>query len=233
MRPARTFIPPATSRAPMAPRLHGRGRFRRWLGRQLGGDEALGDRAWRRIMHALGAAVIVYYVIPENFFLIAPKADILLAVLAAVFVLEALRHGAGLELPTVRPYEEHRVASFVFYSLALVIAVLVFPEPVGAAVALGTAIVDPVAGELRARHLSPLLTVGAPLVVYWFLATAGLAGVGRWPFWDSVALAAVAAPVAVAAERPKWPWVDDDLVMTVVPALVLYGAGVLALGLPG
>jgi len=27
--------------------------------------------------------------------------------------------------------------------------------------------------------------------------------------------------------------VDDDLVMTVVPALFLYGAGVAALGLPG
>jgi len=41
------------------------------------------------------------------------------------------------------------------------------------------------------------------------------------------------APIAVAAERPKWPWVDDDLVMTLVPALFLYAAGVLALGLPG
>jgi len=183
-------------------------------------------------MHAFGAAVLLYYVIPENFFLIAPKADILLAALAAVFVLEALRHAAGLELPTVRPYEERRVASFVFYALALVIAVLVFPEPIGAAVALGTAIVDPVAGELRRGNRSGLLTVGTPLVVYWCLATTGLAGVGHWPFWDSAALAVVAAPIAVAAERPKWPWVDDDLVMTILPALFLYAAGVLALGLP-
>ena len=217
----------------MALRLHGRGRFRRWLGQKLGGDEELGDRAWRRIMHALGAAVLVYYVVPDNFFLIAPKEDVLLAALAAVFVIEVLRHTVGLELPTVRPYEARRVGSYVFYALALVIAILVFPKPIGAAVVLGTAIVDPVAGELRGRGGSPLLTVGVPLVLYWLLAAAGLAGVGRWPLLDSAALAAVAAPIAVAAERPKWPWVDDDLVMTVVPALVLYALGVLVLGLTG
>ncbi|HYB79112.1 MAG TPA: hypothetical protein VEG66_05055 [Thermoplasmata archaeon] len=217
----------------MPPRLHGQGRFRRWLGRELGGDEDLGNRAWRRIMHALGAAVIVYYVIPTDFFIIAPKADILLTLLAIIFLLEALRHTVGLELPTVRPYEAHRIGSYVFYSLALVIAVLVFPEPIGAAVALGTAIVDPIVGELRQRHQPTSVTVGVPLVAYWLLAITGLAGVGHWPWAISAALAAVAAPIGVASERPKWPWLDDDLVMTVVPALFLYVAGVWALGLPG
>jgi dolichol kinase len=184
-------------------------------------------------MHALGAAVIVYYVIPTDFFIIAPKADILLTLLAIIFLLEALRHTVGLELPTVRPYEAHRIGSYVFYSLALVIAVLVFPEPIGAAVALGTAIVDPIVGELRQRHQPTSVTVGVPLVAYWLLAITGLAGVGHWPWAISAALAAVAAPIGVASERPKWPWLDDDLVMTVVPALFLYVAGVWALGLPG
>ena len=217
----------------MPPRLHGRGRFRRWLGRELAGDEQLGDRAWRRVMHVLGGTVIVYYVIPTNFFVIAPTEDILLALLAIVFVLEALRHTIGLELPTVRPYEAHRVGSYVFYSAALVIAVLVFPKPIGAAVALGTAIVDPVVGELRQRGKPTSITVGVPLVVYFLLALTGLAGVGHWPIAVSAGLAAVAAPLGVAAERPKWTWMDDDLVMTVVPALFLFLVGVVVLGLPG
>jgi len=184
-------------------------------------------------MHGLGATVLVYYVIPTDVFVVAPKADILLTLLAIVFVLEALRHTVGLELPTVRPYEAHRIGSYVFYSLALVIAVLVFPEPIGAAVALGTAIVDPVVGELRLRHQRGAITVGVPLAVYWILAVTGLVGVGHWPLVPSLGLAAVAAPIGVAAERPKWSWLDDDLVMTVVPALFLYLAGVLVLGLPG
>jgi hypothetical protein len=216
----------------MALRLHGRGRFRRWLGRALGGDEALGDRAWRRIMHLFGAAVILYYYLPSNFFLIVPKEYVLLAALAAVLVLEVLRHTVGLELPTIRGYETHRIGSYVFYALALVLAVLFFPLPVGAAVVLGTAAVDPIAGELRRGDRPALVTVGVPFGTYAVLAVVGLAVLGGWPLGWSVVLALVAAAIAVAAERPKWPWVDDDLVMTIVPALVLYGAGVLALGLP-
>jgi len=214
-------------------RLHRHGRFRRWLGAALGGDEALGDRAWRRIMHTFGAAVLVYYAIPVNFFVIAPKVDVLLAALAVMVVLEVLRHAVGLELPTIRPYEKHRIASFLFFSVALVIAVTLFPLPIGAAVVLGTAVVDPVAGELRSQRAAPLLAFGIPLGAYALLAFVGLAAIGGWPAGDSALLAVAAAPIAVAAEWPKNPWVDDDLVMTVVPALFLYGAGVAGLGLPG
>ena len=216
----------------MALRLHRHGRFRHWLGQALGGDDALGDRAWRRIMHSLGAAVLVYYLFPDNFFVIAPKVDILLAVLAFVIVLEILRHTAGLQLPTLRPYEVHRVASFVFYSLALVLAIVLFPLPIAAAVILGTSIVDPLLGELRQERASPVLAVGIPLGAYGGLAFLGLVAVGGWPAGPSAVLAAAAAPLAVAAEWPKSPWVDDDLVMTLVPGLFLYGAGILALGLP-
>jgi len=216
----------------MALRLHRHGRFRRWLGRVLGGDEELGDRAWRRIMHTWGAVVLVYYALPNNFFVVAPKADILLTALAIMLVLEVLRHAAGLQLPTIRPYEARRVASFVFFSVALVLAVLLFPLPIAAAVVLGTALVDPVAGELRHERASPLLGVGIPLLAYAGLAFIGLAAIGGWPASDSALLAVAAAPLAVAAEWPKYPWVDDDLVMTIVPALFLYGVGILALGLP-
>ncbi|HYA54280.1 MAG TPA: hypothetical protein VEG42_01595 [Thermoplasmata archaeon] len=213
-------------------RLHGHGRFRRWLGAALGGDEELGDRAWRRFLHVLGAAVLVYYAIPTDFFVVAPKEDILVAALAAIIVLEVLRHVAGLELPTIRSYESHRVASFVFYALALVLAVLLFPLPVGAAVVLGTAVVDPLAGELRRAQWPTPATWGVPLVAYEALAVAGLALIGAWPLATAGALAAGAAVLAVVSERPKWPWVDDDLAMTIVPAVFLYGTGVLVLGLP-
>jgi len=216
----------------MAIRLHRHGRFRRWLGGALGGDEELGDRAWRRIMHTFGAAALLYYAVPNDFFVIVPKVDVLLALLAFMVVLEVLRHLVHLELPTIRAYEARRVASFLFFSVALVIALLLFPLPIGAAVILGTSLVDPIAGELRSQHASPILAVGIPLGAYGMLAFVGLAAVGGWPAGDSALLAAVAAPLAVGAERPKWSWLDDDLLMTVVPALFLYGAGIVVLGLP-
>jgi hypothetical protein len=217
----------------MNPRLHRRGRFRRWLGARFGKDEVWGDRLWRRIVHTLGAAVLLYYAVPVDFFVIAPKAEVLLAVLVAVLVLEGLRHSVGLELPTIRPYEQHRIASFVFYAIALAGVVLLFPLPIAAAAVLGTALVDPIAGGLRESERWRRLYPAVPFAVYIVLAFAGLSGIGGWPALRSLPLALLAAVVGLAAEYPKIPWIDDDLAMTFAPALVLYAVGVLGLHLSG
>jgi dolichol kinase len=203
-------------------RLHRHGRFRRWLGARLGGDEALGDRAWRRILHGFGVAALVYYAIPNDLFVVAPKWGVLLALLAAVLLLEGLRHAVGLQLPTIRPYEARRIGSFALYSVALVAALLLFPEPIGAAVILGTAVVDPVAGELRASPTRRRLGPGLPFALYAGLAFVGLAVVGGWPLGPSVALALLAAALGVAVEGPTVRWGDDDLAMILVPAVALW-----------
>ena len=49
---------------------------------------------------------------------------------------------------------------------------------------------------------------------------------------DKAAVGGPSPAVGLAAEYPKIPWVDDDLAMTFVPALVLFGLGTLALHLP-
>jgi hypothetical protein len=213
-------------------RLHTGGRFRTWLGARFGGDFELGDRLWRRILHGLGAAVLVYYPLPNDFFRVAPKVYILLLALAVVLALEGLRHWAGLEIPTIRDYERERIGSFAVFAVALVAVILVFPEPIAAAVILGTAIVDPFAGELRRRPAGLAWELAVPCLVYAGLAFVGLALIGRWPLLDSGALALLAAAIGVAVERPKVWWFDDDLAMTLIPAVALYLVGVTALGLP-
>jgi len=208
-------------------RLHRGGRFRAWLGARLGGDVELGNRVWRRCLHAIAAAVLVYYLVPEGFFVVVPKQVVLWGALAAVLVLEGLRHLFGLQLPTIRSYEEERVGSYVFLAAAFILAVAFLPEAIAAAVILGTALVDPLAGELRSKpRYYPLV----PLVAYFALAFIGLSLIGGWPAAPSALLALVAAPIAVVVERPKLRWLDDDLVMTFVPALALYLLGVVVLG---
>ncbi len=216
----------------MSLRLHRAGRFRRWLGARFGGDEILGDRLWRRSLHAIGAISLLYFAVPAGFFVVVGKEEVLLLALGIVLVLELLRHTAGLELPTLRPYEEHRIGSYVFYSLALTGAILLFPLPIAATVVLGTSLVDPLAGELRASERYRRLYPVVPLLAYGLLAVVGLALLGRWPLGVSVGLALLVAPVAIAIEWPKVPWIDDDLAMTFVPALALYAVGVVVLGLP-
>jgi hypothetical protein len=218
--------------ARVAVKLHTGGRFRRWLGARFGGDFALGDRIWRRTLHGLGAVVLVYFALPTDFFVVAPKAYVLLAALAAVLALEVLRHAAGLELPTIRPYEESRLGSFAAFAVAIVAAILLFPEPIACAVVLGAALVDPLAGELRLRPSTRRLDVVVPFVAFVGLAFAGLAVLGGWPVLPSIGLAVLAAAIGVAVERPKVWWFDDDLTMTLIPALALWLVGVVALGLP-
>jgi hypothetical protein len=213
-------------------RLHTGGHFRAWLGRRLGGDAELGDRIWRRILHMFGALVLVYYLLPTDFFVVLPKVDVLLLALLVVLLVEVLRHVAGVEVPTIRPYEAHRVASFAFFGLAVVGAILLFPEPIAAAVILGTALVDPIAGELRRVHPSPYLQWSGPIAAYVPLALLGMVGFGGWPLLPSLGLAGLAAVLAVAVEQPKVAWADDDLAMTFVAGVALYIVGVVVLGLP-
>ena len=216
--------------APMGLRLHRGGKFRGWLGARFGGEFELGDRIWRRALHGFGAVALVYYALPNGFFVVAPKEYVLLAALAAILVLEGLRHVAGLELPTIRPYEKDRLGSFAIFGVAIVVAILFFPLPIACAVVLGTAIVDPLAGELRGDDRFRRVDALAPFGVYAALAFVGLAVLGRWSPLPSVGLAVVAAAIAVAVERPKVWWVDDDLAMTLVPALALYLIAIVALG---
>jgi dolichol kinase len=207
-------------------RLHRGGQFRRRLARAFGRDETEGDVLWRRILHGTGAFVLVYYLLPDDFFVVASKELVLLLALAAAFVLELARHRFGLELPTIRGYESNRPASFLFYSVGLVVAVLLFPEGIAAVVVVGTAFVDPIAGDLRTSGRSATVRLSVPIVVYAVLAAVALAVVGRWPLDAAVGLGALAAVVAVLVERWRFRWVDDDLTMTVVPAVVLLGAAV-------
>lgn len=202
-------------------RLHRGGRFRAWLGARLGGDAALGDRIWRRILHALGAGVLLYYLLPPNVLVVAPNWVIPLLALAAFGALEVLRLNGWVEVPAIRSYEEHRPASYAYFALAIVAAILLFPEAIAAAVVLGTAMVDPIAGELRRTPSGRRWYPYVPFVVYLGLAGVAFVAIGHWPLAPSLGLAALAAALAVAAEMPKWKYVDDDLAMTLVPGVVL------------
>jgi len=210
-------------------RLHRGGRSRAWLGKRLGGDRTLGDRVLRRALHGAGAVLVLYYLLPPNVLGI-PNPDVLLAALAVVLGIEAGRWAAGLELPTLRPVEAERPASFAYFAVALVIAVLFFPEAVAVAVILGAALVDPLIGELRRSERWRPAYPALPLAVYAVLAGLSLRWVGGASLPSTVLLAVLASVAGVGAEYPRLRYLDDDLTMVIVPGLVLT---VLLAALPG
>lgn len=203
-------------------RLHGGGRFRGWLGAALGGDGERGDRALRRMLHGAGAVILLYYVFPPQLLVIVPNFVLPLLALSAIFVLEGLRLGGVIEIPTIRPYERRRLASYAYFAIALVLAVLLFPPPIAAAVVLGTSLVDPLIGELRRSEEYRPTYPWVPFALYIGLAYVAFVGLGAWPAAPALTLAALAAALALVSERPKWVLVDDDLAMTLVPAIAVY-----------
>ncbi|MCI4354649.1 MAG: hypothetical protein L3K06_04720 [Thermoplasmata archaeon] len=203
-------------------RLHTGGRWRAWLGARFGGGPELGDRIWRRVLHFVGAIVLSYYLLPPRFFLLLSNEEALLLALAAVLGMEALRLRAGLELPTIRPWERHRVASYAYYAVALVVAVLAFPKAVAFAVVIGTALIDPLIGELRLRpRIGRRWLWGLPLASYVVIALACFRGVGDWSVAPALLASVLAGGIAIAVERPKLPYYDDDMAMTLVPGIAL------------
>ncbi|MCI4368011.1 MAG: hypothetical protein L3K09_00390 [Thermoplasmata archaeon] len=216
----------------MPARLHTGGRYRRWLGEHLAGDPELGDRLWRRLMHCAGALVLVYFLLPVGFFRVVSNEVVLFAALAVVLSLEGLRHVAHLEIPTVLPRERDKVASFAFYAIALVATVVLFDRPVATFAVIGAAFLDPVIGEMRRSARWRPAYPALPLAAYGAIAFAALLFVGRFSAPGAIVLAVPAAVVAILAEGPRMGRLDDDLAMTIAPALFAAAMLFLFPGLP-
>ena len=201
--------------------LHLGGRTRGWIGRRLGGDETLGDRVWRRCLHLGGLVVLAVYVVPADLFGPVPVRYVLDAALAAVLLLELLRILGRVELPTIRPHERRRVASYAYYAIALVLAVELLPEAVAVAAVVGCALVDPLLGELRGHGLARRPAAGLGALVYGGIALAALVALDGPPRAILGVAAVVGAGLAVLVEGPgSWLPVDDDLAMVLVPGVV-------------
>jgi len=87
---------------------------------------------------------------------------------------------------------------------------------------VGMAVVDPLAGELRSRHSSAVVTVAIPVAVYFAIAAPVLWYMGPHSPFFAVILGVIGATAAVGSERRKVRGVDDDFIMTVVPCLLMW-----------
>ncbi|GEM_PF-398336 len=217
----------------MPVRLHRGGRVRAWIGARAG-DPSAGDRILRRLFHAAGALVLLVYLLPGDLFVVLPTRVVLVLALLAILALEAARLARGVELPMLRPWEvdARRPGSYVYFAVALVVAVLWLPPALGTAVVLGGAWADPLAGILRGRAAPRPVAFGLPALFYGALATASLALVGHWVLGAAIGAGLLAGAVGSLVEGPRWRWIDDDLLVVLVPAVLLAALVALWPGLP-
>jgi hypothetical protein len=89
------------------------------------------------------------------------------------------------------------------------------------------ALVDPLAGELRLAGVHDRVTLASTLLVYFGLCIAVLLAWDLRSAMESLLLSVIAAFLAISSERIKTPYIDDDFLMSVVPAAAMTGLALL------
>lgn len=176
----------------------------------------------RRGVHALIALAPLYYWVPVDVPVLGVRRWVLLmAFFAFIVCFEAVRLWKGFSVMGLRPHEAKHIASFVWAAAGITIALWLFPRDIASAALVGMALVDPLAGELRAAKVAKPVELGAPILAYFIIAAVALALFGDLGTYLIIALSVVGAVSAVFAEASDVPVVDDDFLMIVVPCLVM------------
>lgn len=176
----------------------------------------------RRGMHVLIGLAPLYYLLPDDLPIIGLRRWVLLiAFFAGIALFEGYRLRKGFTFLGLRPHEAHHIASFVWAAAGITAVLWLFPYDIATAALISMALVDPLAGELRAAKKGDSITIPVSLVAYFGLCSAGLV------LWEwrgvqaSIIMALSGSFVAVLSERFKVPYVDDDFVMVVLPPTVM------------
>jgi len=176
----------------------------------------------RRAVHASIALAPLYYVIPLNLPVCGwHRWTLVVMFFAGIMLFEAYRLRRGMTFLGLRPHEKGQIASFAWAAAGITAVLWLCPHDIAAAALVGMALVDPVAGEMRRAGYGRRATVPLSIAMYFCLAASVLV------LWDLRAdsigfvLAAVAAVLAVASESVKVRYVDDDFLMSVVPAAAM------------
>ncbi len=174
----------------------------------------------RRLVHGIVALAPIYYLFPTDLPYVGfPRWVLLVIFISAMFAFESVRIWRKITFLGLRPHEKGRLASHGWAAAGLVIVLWLFPHDIASAAIVGWALVDPLMGALRSRKLSPRTVIAASAAVYLVLA---LAMFILWDERDSsafVVLASIGTAVAIPAEYIKVRHIDDDFMMSVLPAL--------------
>ena len=178
----------------------------------------------RRFFHALVALAPIYYLLPVDLPYVGFRRWVLLIIfIAAIFAFEGIRLWKKFTFLGLRPHEKDRLASHAWAAAGLVIVLWLFPHDIASAAIVGWALVDPLLGELRTLKLRSRSVIVLSAAVYFGLALL------MFLLWDertaaeALVLSAVGMAVAIPAECVKVRYVDDDFMMSVLPALAMLG----------
>ncbi|MDI6917027.1 MAG: hypothetical protein QMC80_04435 [Thermoplasmatales archaeon] len=179
-------------------------------------DDIQPSHHWfRRIIHVSGACTLVYYLYPDDILWIyILKIAIILTILISAIIVEGLRLRNRLDerfLFPFRPYETKKAGAYIWFCISISVLLLLFPQQIAGPCILISCFGDSLMGELRKKNHVLSMIAGVSACCCIFLI-----------FNYHVHVALFAALTGVGAEGIKSKKIDDDFLMPMTPAIVIY-----------
>lgn len=173
-------------------------------------DIYIDPRWFRRMNHTGGAGFILYYLFPNKLIFGIPREMLLVLLILFPLSTELNRLIRKRGFIGLHVREEGKLASYFWFAVCSGALMLFFPQKIAAPCIVSAAIIDPVLGELKqfGRFRASTFAIGASFLIF-------------SAFEYSPQLALIAAILGVIAEYPNSKFLDDDLLMQLVPAFVV------------
>ena len=173
------------------------------------------DYWFRRSAHIFATTFISYYFLPDSGYIGILKRIIVLSLLIIFIVFDIARlKRKRYRLTGLRDYEENRIGSYVYFGIGTSILLLLFPQQIAIPCIVSAALADPVAGELRRINLKLSYLIVFMLSFIIFYST--------WLTSPYAILISVISSLSLTlSELKKFRYLDDDLLMQIVPALTI------------
>ncbi|HEC81424.1 MAG TPA: dolichol kinase [Thermoplasmatales archaeon] len=186
----------------------------------MNSEEKVFAHWYRRAVHAFSATFLLYYLLPDVYWLTFIKRCVVVFLVVVFTVFEVMRIRKLVRNHKVfglRDYEENRFGSYLYFGVGAAVLLLVFPQQIAVPSILCAAFVDPVVGELRVMvGEKKAYILGFLLSFFFFSFTWFMA-----PFPFLIVAPVLGALGAVVGEMKKFRWVDDDLLIQLIPATLL------------
>jgi len=176
---------------------------------------------YRRVFHTFGTSFLLYYLLPSEKWIDVVKVVLLVFIFGLICVMEYLRLRGKIGSDYffgLRFYEKKRVGSYLYFGVAALLLLLLFPQQIAIPCILCASLGDPIIGELRYRFGK---RTAAMLGFFLCLLFFGL----TWYKADLLVLCGVSlvgATGAVIGETKKFWWLDDDFMIQMLPAILLF-----------
>jgi len=179
------------------------------------------DAHWfRRVFHTFAASFLIYYFLPDEGWLFAIKRCTIIGILLVLIIIEYYRFRGDIKNTRffgLRGYEQHRPAGYLFFGAGTVLLFLFFPQQIVIPCLLCAAFIDPLMGEMR-FYFGKYNAILAGFVVSLFFFSITWY---RAEWWVIAIVAVAGGTVVVLSEAKKLPYIDDDFMIQILPAVLL------------